>query len=129
MKEALLVGLGGFIGSIARFCLAGFILHRSEQWRFPLAIFCVNVLGCFAIGALGGLGERYSFLTANMRLLLITGLLGGFTTFSAFGADGINLIRRGEWAIAISYAVLSVVVGFAAVWIGFKTFGVSFARD
>lgn len=127
MKSAFLVGLGGLVGSIARYRLGAIILHRSEQWRFPLSTFCVNVLGCFIIGALAGLGEKYSFLTVNLRLLLFTGFLGGFTTFSAFGAEGVNLIRRGDWAIATSYATLSVVCGFAAVWLGIKLFGLGAA--
>ncbi len=125
MKEALLVGVGGFVGSIARYRLGGFVLHHAQQWRYPLSTFCVNVLGCFLIGVLAGLGERYSFLSANLRLLLITGFLGGFTTFSAFGAEGVFLIRRGEWPIALSYAALSVFCGFVAVWIGIKLFGPS----
>lgn len=120
MKEALLVGLGGFFGCIARFRLSALIFHRSELWRFPLSTFCVNLLGCFIIGALSGLAERQSFFTANVRLLLFTGFLGGFTTFSAFSVEGMNLIRRGEWPIAFSYAALSVLGGFAAVWIGMK---------
>jgi len=125
VKQTLLVGLGGLIGSIARYRLSGFVLHRSEQWRFPLSTFCVNVLGCFVLGALLGFAEKHAFLTANTRLFLFTGLLGGFTTFSAFGAEGINLMRRGEWATACLYATLSVLCGFAAVWLGIKVSGFS----
>lgn len=128
MKSALLVGLGGFFGSIARYRLGAFILHHAQQWKFPLSTFCVNIIGCFLIGALAGLGEKYSFMTAQMRLLLVTGFLGGFTTFSAFGIEGVNLFRRGDWPIALSYAALSVVGGFIAVWIGIKIFGVTFER-
>ena len=124
MKAALFVGLGGFIGSVARYRLGAVIFHGSSDWRFPLSTFCVNLVGCFVIGALVGLGEKYSFLTINLRLLLITGMLGGFTTFSAFGLEGTTLIRRGEWAVAFSYAALSVALGFAAVWLGLKLFGV-----
>lgn len=126
MKQALFVGLGGFLGSVARYQLGGVILHHSSSsGRFPLSTFCVNVIGCFAIGALAGLGERYSFLTADLRLFLITGLLGGFTTFSAFGIEGVNLIRRGDVRIACAYAAMSVGCGFAAVWIALKLFGVA----
>jgi len=125
MKQALVVGIGGFIGSVARYQLGGAILHHATSWRFPLSTFCINVLGCFAIGALAGLGERHSFLTAEMRLFVFTGVLGGFTTFSAFGAEGVNLLRRGDVAIGCAYAALSVVCGFAAVWLGLRLFGVS----
>jgi CrcB protein len=123
MKQALLVGLGGFLGSVGRYQLGAIILHHASSWRFPLSTFVVNVLGCFVIGALAGLGERYSFLTADLRLFLFTGLLGGFTTFSAFSVEGVNLIRRGEFALASAYAIASVVCGFAMVWLGIKLFG------
>lgn len=123
MKQALLVGLGGFVGSIARYKLGAIVWHHSMPWRFPITTFGINVLGCFALGALSGLAEKYFVFTADVRLLLFTGLLGGFTTFSAFGAEGVNLIRRGEIAIACAYAALSVLCGFAAVWAGMKLFG------
>lgn len=124
MKQALVVGIGGFLGSVARYKLGSFVLQQSGDWRFPLSTFCVNIIGCFVLGALGGFSERHTGLSADARLFLFTGLLGGFTTFSAFGAEGVNLLRRGEIPIAIGYVVLSVLCGFAAVWAGFKLFGV-----
>lgn len=123
MKQALIVGLGGFIGSIGRYKLGGVILHHSPSWRFPLSTFAVNVIGCFIIGALAALVEHRDFFSPETRLFLFTGVLGGFTTFSAFGYEGIFLLRRGEIAIALAYAGLSVVGGFAAVWLAFKFFG------
>ena len=123
MKEALIVGLGGFVGSIARYQLGAIVWHHSLPWRFPIATFCINVLGCFVLGALSGLAGRHLFFSAEIRLLLFTGLLGGFTTFSAFAAEGVNLIRRGELAIAFAYAALSVLCGFVAVWAGMRLCG------
>jgi CrcB protein len=123
MKQALIVGLGGFVGSIARYKIGGVILHHSASWRFPLSTFVVNVAGCFVIGALAALVEHRDLFSANSRLFLFTGLLGGFTTFSAFGYEGVFLMRRGEIATAGAYAVLSVICGFAAVWLAFKLFG------
>lgn len=128
MKQACLVGLGGFVGSIARYKLGAIIWHHSLPWRFPITTFCINVLGCFLLGAFSGLAEKYFVFTSDVRLLLFTGLLGGFTTFSAFGAEGVNLIRRGDFAIACSYAALSVLCGFAAVGAGIKLFGVAAGR-
>ena len=122
MKQALIVGLGGFIGSIGRYKLGGIILHQTTAWRFPLSTFVVNVLGCFVIGALAALVEHRDMFSADTRLFLFTGLLGGFTTFSAFGYEGLFLVRRGEIAIAEAYAGLSVLGGFAAVWLAFKLF-------
>ena len=125
MKHALLVGLGGFIGSIARYRLGGAILDHSALWRFPLSTFAVNVIGCFAIGALAALVEHRGFFSPETRLFLFTGLLGGFTTFSAFGFEGLTLLRRGEIGIAVAYAGLSVLGGLAAVWLGFRLFSVA----
>lgn len=120
MKSALLVGLGGFLGSIARYKLGGFVLHHSTHWRFPLSTFVVNVTGCFIIGVLAALVEKRDFFAPETRLFLFTGILGGFTTFSAFGLEGVLLLRRGAPWIAVLYAALSVVCGFTAVWFGMK---------
>lgn len=128
MKQTLWVGVGGFIGAIARYRVGGLILHHSEQWRFPLSTFCVNVLGCFLLGALAGLAEKQMFFTADLRLFLFTGLLGGFTTFSAFAAETLNLLRRGDVMVALAYAILSAFCGLLAVWIGMKLFGVGVHR-
>ena len=120
MKQVLLVGLGGLIGSIGRYKLGGAILHETTTWRFPLSTFAVNVIGCFVIGVLAALAEHRDFFSADTRLFLFTGVLGGFTTFSAFGYEGVFLIRRGEFGIAALYAIASVLCGLAAVWLGFK---------
>lgn len=122
MKQALIVGLGGFLGSIGRYKLGGMILHHSTAWRFPLSTFAVNVIGCFVIGALAALVEHRDFFSPDTRVFLFTGLLGGFTTFSAFAYEGTFLLRRGEIAIAAAYAGLSVLVGLAAVWLAFRLF-------
>jgi CrcB protein len=122
MKQMLIVGLGGFIGSIGRYKLGGVILQHTTSWRFPLSTFVVNVLGCFAIGALAALAEHRDLFSADTRLFLLTGLLGGFTTFSAFGYEGVYLLRRGDVGIALAYASLSVVCGLAAVWLALRLF-------
>ena len=123
MKELLVVGLGGFVGSAARFKLGGFILHHSTSWRFPLSTFAVNISGCFVIGLLAALAERHDCFSADARLFLFTGVLGGYTTFSAFGFEGFALLRRGDTAVCILYAALSVLCGLLAVWVGFRLFG------
>ena len=120
MKSLLLVGLGGFVGSVARYKLGGLVLHLTAQERFPYSTFAINVFGCLVVGILAGLVERYEFFSPDARLFLFTGLLGGFTTFSAFGLDAMFLVRRGELGIAALYAGASVTVGIAAVWIGLR---------
>jgi fluoride exporter len=123
MKQILLVGLGGFIGAVGRYKLGGLILHHAADWRFPLSTFTVNVLGCFIIGVLGGLAEKHDLLRPDLRIFLFPGVLGGFTTFSAFGYESFFLMRRGESHIAFAYVALSVICGLLAVWLGFKLVG------
>lgn len=124
MKGILLVGLGGFLGSIARYKIGGLVLHLTAQERFPYSTFAVNVIGCLIIGLLAGLTERYGLFGPGTRLFLFTGLLGGFTTFSAFGLDALFLVRRGELLVAALYAGASVVLGITAVWLGLKLISV-----
>ena len=123
MKQVLLVGLGGFIGAVSRYKLGGLVLHHTADWRFPLSTFLVNIVGCFVIGILTGAATRQHFLGPDLRLFLLPGLLGGFTTFSAFGYETFFLMRKGESHIAFSYVLLSVLCGVALVWIGFKLAG------
>ena len=120
MKQVLLVGLGGFLGSIGRYKLGGVFLRYASDTHFPLSTFLINVIGCLAIGMLAGLAETRDYFFSDTRLFLITGLLGGFTTFSAFGYEGLYLLRRGEVGTAACYAGLSVLIGWSAVWLGFR---------
>ncbi len=120
MQSVLLVGLGGFLGAVARYKLGGYILHLTAQGRFPFGTFTVNVLGCLVVGLLAGVAERYQVIGPDARLFLFTGVLGGFTTFSAFGLETVNLIRRGDLGTAVLYAGGSVVLGITAVWLGLK---------
>ena len=120
MKQLLpvgLVGLGGALGAIARWKLGGLVLHHWADWKFPLSTFMVNVLGCLIAGLLTGLVIKHDLFTPDTRLFLFTGLLGGFTTFSAFGLETVLLLRRGEHAIALTYVASSVMAGVIALWI------------
>lgn len=118
LKPMLLVALGGALGSVARFKLSGLVLHHAVDWRFPAGTFAVNVIGCLAAGILAGLAEKHDMFSADTRLLLFTGLLGGFTTFSAFGMETVFLIRRGELMVASANVAVSVAAGLLALWIG-----------
>jgi CrcB protein len=118
MKAILLVALGGAVGSVARFQLSGLVLRQVVDWRFPLGTFVVNVAGCLLAGLLAALAEKSQFLTAEIRLLLFTGLLGGFTTFSAFGLETVLLLKRGEFWVAAAYVLGSVALGLLALWLG-----------
>ena len=78
----------------------------------------MNVLGCLVAGVLAALAERHHLLSPDVRLFLFTGILGGFTTFSAFGLETVHLLKRGEVGVAAAYAALSVAVGVAALALG-----------
>lgn len=118
MKAMLLVALGGAVGSVARYKLSGLVLHHTADWRFPAGTFAVNVIGCLVAGVLAGLAEKNAMFTVDVRLLLFTGVLGGFTTFSAFGLETMHLLKRGDVAVAAANVVLSVVAGLLALWLG-----------
>jgi CrcB protein len=118
MKAVLLVALGGALGSVARYKLSGLVLHHTIDWRFPAGTFAVNILGCLVAGVLAGLAEEHDLLSPEARILLFSGLLGGFTTFSAFGLETMFLLKRGDFAIAAANVLLSVAAGLAALWLG-----------
>ena len=118
MQQFILVALGGAAGALARWKLSGIVLHHTLDWRFPMATFLVNVSGCLVAGILAGLVTRLEMFSPDARLFLFTGLLGGFTTFSAFGNETLNLLRDGERLLAGFNVCANVVIGLAAVWLG-----------
>lgn len=120
MHPVILVAVGGAIGAITRYKLGGLILHHSATWKFPLSTFVVNVTGCLVAGILAGLVIRHELFAADLRIFLFTGLLGGFTTFSAFGLETVHLLQRQEFGVAFLNVFLSTVVGVAVLWLGIK---------
>ena len=120
MKSILLVALGGALGSVTRFKLSGWILHNSINWRFPLSTFMVNMIGCLVIGLLAGLAAKDNFFSESARVFLFTGIVGGFTTFSAFELDAFFLLKKVDVLVAGSYLMLSIFIGLLALWVGFS---------
>ncbi len=123
LESVLLVGAGGALGSIARYLISrGVDLTFVSAAGFPFGVLAVNVAGCLIIGVLGGLANSHGTFVAGAgpRLFLFVGILGGFTTFSAFGYDTFLMARDGFVLIAAGYVLLSVLFGLAAVWLGFK---------
>ena len=110
MKAILIIWLGGGIGSVLRY-LVQLGINKLVTVTFPTGTFLVNITGCFVIGLLYGLSGRYAALTSEWRLFLITGLCGGYTTFSSFSYESISLFRQGNYTYFILYTVLSVVIG------------------
>jgi fluoride exporter len=116
MKLALLVGLGSFIGGILRYLLGSAVQTKMTS-QFPAGTLTVNLLGCLLIGCLFGLAEKWE-LGAEWRLLLFTGVLGGFTTFSAFSVETHYLLKTGHSMLAVSYVAGSVLIGIALTFFG-----------
>ena len=116
MKIILAVGIGSCLGGILRYFLSQIIQSKFLS-TFPFGTLSVNIIGCFLIGLAFGFSER-SYFPVEWRLFLVTGLLGGFTTFSSFSNETIALIRDGQSWLALSYVATSVIVGLIATFAG-----------
>ena len=117
MKSFLLVFLGGGLGSSLRYLVT--IAMNQYSKVLPFGTFTVNMLGCLLIGLILGYAQRENTLTSNQTLLLATGFCGGFTTFSAFANENLELIKNGELFNFSVYTIGSVLIGILAVFIGF----------
>ena len=117
MKSFLLVFLGGGLGSGLRYLVTVAMNQYSKV--LPFATFTVNILGCLLIGLILGYAQKENTLTSNQTLLLATGFCGGFTTFSAFANENLELIKNGEIFNFSIYTITSILVGILAVLIGF----------
>jgi CrcB protein len=120
LERTLVVGAGGFLGSAARYLVQG-LVYRFLPADFPYATFFINVSGCYAIGFLGVLAQEMFLVGPTARLFLMVGILGGYTTFSTFGYETMELVREGSGFLAAVNAVGQVVLGLAAVWAGGAT--------
>ena len=115
-RTILYVGIGGFAGSILRY-LVSILFARFIAIPFPFATLTVNLIGCFAIGLVLGWTERGGMPDNEMRLLIVVGVLGGFTTFSAFSYETIRLLQEGVFVMAGTNILLNVVLGLAATYL------------
>ena len=118
MKHLLLVGLGGFIGSVARFLVS----KLNLSWHFlsiPMGTLTVNVLGSFIIGILVGVSVKSDLISTDLRLFLMVGFCGGFTTFSSFSSENLMLMQNGQVFTVLIYTSLSILLGFLAVYLGY----------
>lgn len=116
IKEFLLVGLGGGIGSMLRFLVAITLTPKV----FPYATLVVNVAGSFIIGVVFALTLKDALYFNNWKLFLATGICGGFTTFSAFSLENMSLLQSGKITLALAYMAISIVLGIAATFWGYQ---------
>ncbi len=118
MKNFILVLVGGALGSGLRYLMSSSVTRTYPAAIFPYGTFAVNIIGCLLIGIIYGLTERFQISSVQIRLFLATGLCGGFTTFSTFAFESVELLQNEKYLIFAVNTVGSCVVGFAAVFLG-----------
>ena len=117
LKSIMIVGLGGFIGTVARFLVSRYF-QVNFTTVFPWSTFIVNIVGCLLIGLIYGFSEKGEFMSPEIRLFLTVGICGGFTTFSTFSNDAFLLMKDQEWLRFALYTSLSFFIGLLAVFAG-----------
>ena len=120
MALVLLVGTGGFLGSIARYLLSGWVQRIAQDSWFPYGTMTVNITGCLVIGLLAGLAESRGILSPNYRAFLLVGVLGGFTTFSSFSYDTVSLFGGGRTIAAVLNVAVQVLLGITATLLSYN---------
>jgi CrcB protein len=120
MLKLLLVGVGGFVGSVLRYLTSGFVFKLIGKPYFPYGTLAVNIIGCLLFGFLIGLSENRQLFTPETRMLIFVGFLGGFTTFSTFGYEVFSFARDGQIISLLVNILLHLVLGIGAVWLGYS---------
>lgn len=117
MKIILIVGTGGFIGSVSRYLVSQF-LQKTFETTFPLGTMTVNIIGSFLIGIIYALSEQSEIISAEWRIFLAVGFCGGFTTFSSFAYENFSMLSVQQYLYSALYAGLSLILGLLAVYLG-----------
>lgn len=115
----LLIAVGGAVGSMSRFAMAQFVQKVSQVNYFPLGTFCVNMLGCFLIGIMFALADLKQVLSPELRMFLMVGFLGGFTTFSTYGLESFTLMREGQFLFMLLNLLGQSILGLVLVYLGY----------
>ena len=116
----VLVGVGGFIGAVLRYLISDWVNEIFQTLSVPYGTLTVNITGCLLIGILAGLSENRNLLGPETPALLVVGVSGGFTTFSTFGNETVELLKDGKSIAAFSNVALHVCLGLVAVWVGYS---------
>ena len=118
IKFLLLVGIGGFIGSLLRYLISGFVQNLSGSITFPFGTLAVNTIGCFIIGFFSYLIETRSMFTTEIRAFVLIGLLGAFTTYSTFGNETYNHMIESKFHLVLINIGAHLFLGLSAVYLG-----------
>jgi fluoride exporter len=118
MHPILLVGIGGFIGSVLRYLTSGWVQQATASASFPYGTLTVNLAGCIVIGFLSQLADARGVFTPETRAFVFAGCLGGFTTFSTFGNETFNMLNDGAGLPALANVGAHVILGLGAIWLG-----------
>src|SRR6266446_9699810 len=119
MQKVFLIGMAGFVGTLARYGLSGIVARRFGE-TFPAGTLVVNIIGCFLAGFLFYLMQERFLVNDIVRTAIMIGFLGGFTTFSSFGLQTFTLLRDGEMGLATMNVLVSNVAGLLTVWAGYS---------
>ena len=117
MSKVIIMALAGATGTLARYWLSGYV--QQQAGNFPWGTFAVNMIGSFLFGIVWTLAEERMVISADTRLIILTGFMGAFTTFSTFMFDTSNLVRQSQWILAFCNLALQLIVGLASMFLGF----------
>ena len=118
MRNLFWVGAGGFIGAILRYLISGFVQNLTQSVTFPHGTLAVNIIGCFLIGIISYLVESQAGISPEMRLLVLVGILGSFTTYSTFSAETMNLLQDQRFFLGLINIGTHIILGLSAVLLG-----------
>lgn len=120
LQQIIIIGIGGFIGTVSRFLVSALINKNFDPLVFPYGTLIVNISGCLLIGLLGGLAEMKGYFSNETRIFLFVGILGSYTTFATFGYETLSLLRQSNHIAAFGNIFFQFVIGLIAVWIGYS---------
>lgn len=118
MGTIFLVGMGGFVGSVLRYLLSGYVQQQVKSIGLPHGTIVVNIIGCFIIGFLSQVADYRGVFTTESRTFVFVGVLGGFTTFSSFTNETMNLLQKAEKELALLNIGVQIIFGLLAIWVG-----------